>query len=254
MSGAHRRVELAGAYVLHHQPWRDTSRILEMFSRDHGRLTLFARGVRGPKSRSASLLQPFRMLLVSWSGGGEAGRLTQVEAPQGPALPAVLPGAALMSGWYLNELLIKLTVRNDPQPAVFDLYQETLGLLAAGGAVPPALRRFERRLLDLLGYGIDFTADARTGEALREDAYYHFHASLGCVEVSGEQGPGTLAGSSLLAIGMEDFRDLRTLDDARKVMRAALDHVLEGRELRTRAVALSLARSTGQLARGSISN
>ena len=67
MSGAHRRVELAGAYVLHHQPWRDTSRILEMFSRDHGRLTLFARGVRGPKSRSASLLQPFRMLLVSWS-------------------------------------------------------------------------------------------------------------------------------------------------------------------------------------------
>ena len=169
MSSSRRRVELAPLYVLHHRPWRDTSRMLEVFTREHGRLTLFARGVRGPKSRTASLLQPFRRLLGSWSGSGDAGQLTAVEAAPvaDPAGAAELPAAALLSAWYLNELLLKLTLRTDAQPAIFDLYDDALGLLRTGESVPPVLRMFERRLLELLGYGIEFGSEARTGAALQ---------------------------------------------------------------------------------------
>jgi DNA repair protein RecO (recombination protein O) len=254
--GSRRRIELAAAYVLHRRPWRDSSRILEVLSRDHGRITLFARGVRGAKSQSASILQPFHPLLLSWSGSGDAARLTQVERALDPSVDAPvgrsgLPASALMSAWYLNELLLALTVRNDPQPAVFDLYHHALAALAAGQAPAAALRRFERLLLDQLGYGMDFATDARSGEPVREGGYYHFHASMGFVEVAGGEHGNAVPGSSLLAMAAGDFAPARVLEDARRIMRTAIDHVLEGRELRTRAVAQSIARSAGPRSRGS---
>lgn len=238
-----RRVELAPLYVLHHRPWRDTSRMLEVFTREHGRLTLFARGVRGPRSRSAGLLQPFRLLLASWSGSGDTGQLTQVEAA---VAPPALPAAALMPAWYLNELLLKLTLRTDPQPQVFDLYHETLQVLAEGGG-ESALRRFERRMLELLGYGIEFARDARTGAALRDEAYYHFHSGLGFVEMSGVEAGGspavaTFSGKMLRAFG-DDELDETHLEDAKRLMRVALEEALEGRELRSRTVARAVQRS-----------
>ena len=246
MSAGRRRVELAPLYVLHHRPWRDTSRMLEVFTREHGRLTLFARGVRGPKSRTASLLQPFRRLLGSWSGSGDAGQLTAVEAApmaqQDGALE--LPAAALLSAWYLNELLLKLTLRTDAQPMIFDLYDEALGLLRTGEPVPPVLRMFERRLLELLGYGIEFGSEARTGAALQPEAYYHFHPGLGFVETRAAATDGVFAGRTLLAIAAEHWQESGVLEDARKIMRLALDGALEGRELRTRDVARAVSRRT----------
>jgi len=247
-----RRVELAPVFVLHHRPWRDTSRMLDILSRDHGRLTLFARGVRGPRSRTASLLQPFTPLLVSWTGAGDAAQLTHVEraltpsgtdAADGSAAGSAggLPAAALLSGWYLNELLLKLTLRVDPQPAVFDLYAQALGRLRAGTAPAPALRAFERDLLELLGYGLDLRREARGGAPLRADAYYHFHADLGFVETPAAA-DNAYAGRSLLALADDDLQEASVLDDARRLMRAALDHALEGRELRTRAVARAVTR------------
>src|SRR5215472_16060438 len=123
MSREHRRVQLAPGYILHHRPYRDTSRILEVLTRDHGRITLFARGVRGPKAKLASVLQPFQLLLLSWSGRGEAAQLTGAEsADHAPTMPAGL----LMASFYLNELLMKLTTRHDPLPALFDDYHATL--------------------------------------------------------------------------------------------------------------------------------
>ena len=238
-----RRVELAPVFVLHHRPWRDTSRMLDILSRDHGRLTLFARGVRGPRSRTASLLQPFTPLLASWTGSGDAAQLTHVEAAA--AGTAGLPAAALLSGWYLNELLLKLTLRVDPQPAVFDLYAQALGRLRAGAAPAPALRAFERDLLELLGYGLELRREARGGAPLRADAYYHFHADLGFVETAAGA-DNAYAGRSLLALADDDLQEALVLEDARRLMRAALDHALEGRELRTRAVARAVTRRTAR--------
>jgi len=251
-----RRVELTPAFVLHHRPWRDTSRMLDILSRDHGRLTLFARGVRGPRSRTASLLQPFTSLLVSWSGSGDAAQLTHVERAPAPSDPgagadaaAGLPAAALLSGWYLNELLLKLTLRVDPQPAVFDLYAQALGRLREGPTPAPALRAFERDLLELLGYGLELRREARGGAPLRGDAYYHFHADLGFVETPAGA-DNAYAGRSLLALADDDLQEASVLEDARRLMRAALDHALEGRELRTRAVARAVTRRTAGLRDG----
>src|SRR5579863_5216983 len=108
MTAHPRRVLLAPGYILHHQPYRDTSRTLEVLLRDHGRLTLFARGVRGPKPRFGGVLQPFEPLLLSFQLGREAGQLTGVES----AGAAPLPPGSLMAGFYLNELLLKLTTRH----------------------------------------------------------------------------------------------------------------------------------------------
>ena len=241
MGKGSRRIELAPLYVLHHRPWRDTSRMLDVFSRDHGRLMLFARGVRGPKSRTASLLQPFRLLLGSWSASGEAGQLTQVEAAVAGELLS-LPASTLLSAWYLNELVLKLTARNDPQPLVFDLYHATLDRLREGALVTAVLRQFERQLLDLLGSGVEFRYDAREGQALRADAYYHFHPDLGFVEVSGQAPAAAFSGRDLLAIADDEYADPAALETARQVLRVALDRALEGRELNTRAVARSVVR------------
>jgi DNA repair protein RecO (recombination protein O) len=120
MSRPAQRVQLARAYVLHQRPFRDTSLIVELYAREHGRMTVFARAARGPRSRFA-LLQPFRALLLSWSGRGEAPQLAAAENADAGQPRACLPGQLLMSAFYLNELLLTLTTRHDPHPELFDL-------------------------------------------------------------------------------------------------------------------------------------
>lgn len=233
-----RRTQLTPGYVLHHKPYRDTSRILEVFSRDFGRLTLFARGVRGPKPRFGSELQPFRFLLLSWSGRGEAPQLTGAEGA-GAAEP--LPAANLMAGFYLNELILKLTTRHDPHPAAFDLYHATLEALKHGASLEASLRVFEKRLLELLGYGLALSLDTHTGAGIDADSYYHFNPGRGLMPAA-RGAAGALLGRSVLALSAEQLDDERTLEDAKRLLQAALAHCLEGRELTTRAVARSIAR------------
>ena len=233
-----RRTQLTPGYVLHHKPYRDTSRILEVFSRDFGRLTLFARGVRGPKPRFGSELQPFRLLLLSWSGRGEAPQLTGAEGAA-PAEP--LPADHLMAGFYLNELVLKLTTRHDPHPGVFDLYHATLEALKHGASLEASLRVFEKRLLDQLGYGLALGADVQTGAGIDAHSYYHFNPGRGLTPVARDSG-GAVAGSSVLALAAEQLSDARVLEDAKRLLQAVLAQCLEGRELTTRAVARSIAR------------
>jgi len=228
------RTLLARAYILHTYPYRDTSRILEVFSREQGRVSVFARGVRGPKARLASLLQPFQALLISFSSRGDAAQLIGAEAEAG-ALARALPPAALLSGFYLNELLLKLTTRHDPNPGLFDGYQEALLALAAGGAQEPALRSFELRLLQEVGYGLDLTHTV-AGGAVVAQGYYHFRPAEGLSATTAEHS-AALRGSSLLRLAAGSLREAGELADARKVLSAALEHCLEGRPIVTRAVA-----------------
>jgi len=238
MSRDPRRIQLAPAYILHQKPYRDTSRILEVFARDYGRLTLFARGVRGAKAKLAPVLQPFRLLLLSWSGRGEAGQLTAAEcAPESAPLPA----ACLIACFYLNELLMKLTERHDPHAALFDAYAAALGALRGGAGLEPTLRIFEKRLLGEVGFGLDLTREADAGEPIRPDAHYQFHPARGLKRAS-PGARGALAGASLVALADEALSGAAALEDARALLGAAIAHCLEGRELATRAVARSLAR------------
>ena len=237
MTSHPRRVQLAAGYILHHYPYRDTSRILEVLTRDAGRLSLFARGVRGPKAKLAAELQPFRLLLLSWSGRGEAPQLTGAEsAPD----PRPLPPGALMAGFYLNELLLKLTHRHDPVPAVFDAYHTAVAALKANAPIEPTLRLFEKHLLELLGYGLALKFDARSGASIEADAYYHFRPEHGLVPANADTG-SALSGASLLALAREELTPGRVLEDARRLLQGALAQCLEGRELNTRAVARSIA-------------
>ena len=242
MSEHPRRVLLAPGYILHHRPYRDTSRILEVLARDHGRLTLFARGVRGPKPRFAGVLQPFELLLLSFQLGREAGQLTGAESAESVS---PLPSASFMPGFYLNELLLKLTTRHDPVPEVFADYRRALAGLRAGGRIEAVLRVFEKRLLEAVGYGLDLTSEARTGKAIEAEGFYRFRASHGLVP--GRKGDAdAVAGSSLLALAREELgEEGRALEDARRVMKAALAERLEGKELSTRKVALSVVSRRG---------
>ena len=238
MSRNVRRVTLTPGYILHHRPYRDTSRILEVITREHGRLAVFARGVRGPKAKLASILQPFQLLLLSWSGRGEAAQLTGAEsADHGPAIPAV----ALMASFYLNELLMKLTTRHDPLPTVFDDYHAALEGLRRGPPLEPALRVFEKRLLEALGYGLDLAVEAQSGTPIGADKYYHFRAAQGLFPtVAGAA--GAVSGHSVLSLAEERLESERELEDSRRLLQAALAQCLEGRELTTRTVAKAVVR------------
>lgn len=233
MSRNTRRITLACAYILHHRPYRDTSRILEVWTRDHGRLSLFARGVRGPRAKLASVLQPFQRLLLSWSGRGEAAQLTAAENAD-QDLP--LPSGALLPAFYLNELLLKLTTRHDPLAELFDAYTTTLGRLRAGEPTEPALRIFEKRLLEALGYGLDLGSEANSGKRIEPEQYYHYRPAQGLFPTVAEAA-GALSGRSLLGLADEQLLAERALADSRRLLQAALAECLEGRELTTRSVA-----------------
>jgi DNA repair protein RecO (recombination protein O) len=242
MSRSLQRIELTPGYVLHHRPWRDTSRILEILTREHGRLTLFARGVRGANARLSPVLQPFQLLLLSWSGRGEAPTLTGAERAE---RSAALPSGCLLAAFYLNELLLRLTTRHDPQPQLFDGYHGTLARLRAGAPLEPCLRVFEKRLLEVLGYGLDLATEAHTGKRIEPDGYYDFRPGQGLVPARAG-GAGALCGRSLLQLAAESVSGARGLEDARRVLQAALAECLEGRPLATRAVAKSMKRRAAQ--------
>ncbi|MBV8876713.1 MAG: DNA repair protein RecO [Gammaproteobacteria bacterium] len=239
MSVRSRRVALTPGYLLHHRPWRDTSRILEVLTREHGRLTLFARGVRGPHAKLAAVLQPFQPLLLSWSGRGEAAQLTGAERA---AALAPLAQERLLAGFYLNELLLKLTTRHDALPELFDHYHATLEELRRGtAALAAALRVFEKRLLEILGYGIDLATEARSGSPIRPDAYYEFHPGVGLLPARAGDA-GSVCGHSVLSLAHERLQSARELEDARRLLQAALGACLEGRPLATSLVARAMKR------------
>jgi DNA repair protein RecO (recombination protein O) len=238
------RSHLQPAYVLHHRPYRDTSQILELFTRDHGRVTVFARGSRSARKSVSmiSTLQPFNRLLVSWTGKGEAGQLSGAEF-DGSLLP--LPPDRLVSGFYLNELLLKLFAKHDSHPEVFGLYAETIESLKQAGDGLAPLRRFEKRLLEFLGYGLSLDRDALSGQPLDPGASYHYRIEQGAVRAHGvAEGVLVFSGAVLIALSQEDFSDPRSASDARKLLRAALDRVLDGRELKSRQVMMELRRAT----------
>ncbi len=232
-----RRVLLAPGYVLHQYAYRDTSRIVEVFTCEHGRLTLFARGANSPKSALRGVLRPFQRLLVSWSGKSEACQLVAAEI-DGPL--TTLAKQRLMSGFYLNELLMKLTERGDPHPDIFFSYASCVQALSFGEVEEPTLRRFEKHLLNDLGYGLEL-AQTDQGVPVQPEGYYRFALESGpqaCVA----EAPGAVYGQSLADLQAEHFADARSLRDAKRVLRAALDACLDGRPLKSREVMRALRR------------
>lgn len=238
-----RKVLLQPAYVLHHRPYRDTSRILELFTRDYGRVSLFARGARSARKAGTaltSILQPFNRLLISWSGRGEAGQLTAAEFD---GSVSSLPPDRLVSGFYLNELLLKLFARHDSHPDVFSLYGATLQALKVDAEGVRPLRVFEKRLLDALGYGLALEREVGIDRPLEQRYAYRYRFDQGATRIEGvAEGVDIFSGRTLLAVAREDFADPAVCAEARTLLRAALDRCLDGKELHSREVMLALRR------------
>jgi DNA repair protein RecO (recombination protein O) len=182
-------------------------------------------------------LQPFNRVLVSWSGRGEAGQLTGAEF-DGAMQP--LPPDRLVHGFYLNELLLKLFARHDSHPDVFALYSQTLDQLKREDPVRP-LRLFEKRLLDALGYGLALERDVHDDLPIEPTASYHYRLEQGPVRVHAVmENTIVYSGATLLSLAREELSDAAVCADARRLLRAALDRCLDGRELRSRQVMLAL--------------
>lgn len=232
-----RRIENEPGYVLHARPWRETSLILEAFTRAHGRVGLIARGARRPRSRLRGQLVPFLPLLLSWTGRGELPTLTGAD-PEGPSRP--LRGRALFSGFYLNELLLKLLPRNDAHGKLFGDYRDALAGLGAGGTAEPVLRVFEKRLLDALGYGPTLDREADTGAPISPHRRYRYLLQHGPVDEPGagaSAGEGVaVSGRTLLALARGRLGDGQEWErqEARTLMRAILAPHLGPRPLGSR--------------------
>jgi len=223
------RLEQQPAYVLHARPYRETSLLLECLTREQGRLGVVARGVRGERARlRRAQLEPFQPLAVDLLLRGELATLTAVETV---GAPTRLPGDAGLAGLYLNELVVRLTGRQDPYPRLFDAYARTLARLAAGELLAWSLRRFERDLLEAIGYGLQLQHDADSGEPLEAAARYRYHVEHGAVRCAANT-PHALRGSDLLALGHDSMPDAHGLKTLRDLMREVIRFHLGGSELR----------------------
>ena len=232
------KASLEAAYVLHSRAYRDNSLLIDIFSREHGRLGAVARGAKQPKSKFNGLLQPFGLLLLSWSGRGELATLTDAESGQA-ALN--LKGRSLMSGFYVNELMTRLLQRHDPHQQLFDVYHETLSMLASGEHEEPVLRRFEYWLLQETGYGLILDHDIETGEVIQPEAQYCYHIERGPVRLIGSAAKAAgivVDGATLLALQAESLEEPQHLKQAKQLMRAVIAHQLGDKPLRSRELAM----------------
>lgn len=223
------RVLAEPAFVLHARPWRETSSIVELLTRGHGRVGVVARGLNTPRKQPLrAALQPLQWLRVDYLQRGELARLVAAEAVD--VAPA-LAGERLMAALYVNELLLRLTPRNDPAPALFDLYARVRGELAGAASLAWSLRRFERDLLDALGVGLpwDSTAD---GEACDPEGRYRLDAEAGPVTAA-LRVADSVGGEALLALAADRQPSPTALAELRRALRLVLQSHLGGTPLRS---------------------
>ncbi len=244
---ASKRIADEPAYVLHRYDWSETSLILEVFTRHHGRVALVAKGAKRPTSSFRPVLLPLQPLSLAFGGDGDIRTLKSAEWVGGHVMPT---GEALLSGYYLNELLMRLTARDDPHSALFDAYAAAVRLLASGDpdALQWALRGFELLMLREMGLlpalnlqtltlkplsptesyallpeaGLQWVSDVR--QALRGDQWLALHAAL--------------ASPSPLATLLRECADL--LVQLQRPLRLLLNYHCGVGALRTRQMMLDL--------------
>jgi DNA repair protein RecO (recombination protein O) len=228
------RHEAEPGFVLHSYPFRETSLIVEAFTRNFGRVGLVARGARRPKSSLRGLLLAFQPLLLSWSGKAELRTLTRAEW-QGGQPP--LPGLALICGFYVNELLLRLLPRDDPHERLYDYYCSSLAALSRGRELPAVLRRFELRLLAELGYALLLDREADGGPQVEPGRAYAYVPERGPVPLAASGGGEStveLRGKTLLDMARDDYSDPATQAQSKALMRLVINHHLGGAALHTR--------------------
>jgi DNA repair protein RecO (recombination protein O) len=243
------RINSEPGFVLHTYPFKETSVVAEVFTRGHGRVALIARGARRPASALRGLMQPFSPLLLSWFGKSELKTLHAAEWLGGLRAPQ---GRALMCGFYLNELLLRLLARGDAHEALYDRYLDTLEQLADEACSTDyertanferILRRFEKNLLSEIGYGATFDVEADSGAPVQSQLGYVFQPERGALQAGGQQGC-PVSGQTLIDLASDRFERPATLVEAKALMRTLINHTLGAKPLYTRQLLRELTELT----------
>lgn len=228
------RVSLQPSYVLHRWRFRDAGLLVDFFTRDHGRVRAVARGARRGGPRRRPPLQPFQPALVSFAGRGEVRTVSGVESDRPPVL---LRGERLFSGLYLNELLARLLHARQEHRALYREYQDALRALERADAVEPALRRFELRLLEELGYAVNLAEESGSRRPIDARRRYRFDPETGLARCgAGDDGESAFPGRHLIALRESRPLDAAAARSAKRLLRIALSAHLGGRPLASRAL------------------
>ena len=221
------------AFILHSYPYRETSLLVEVFARAFGRVSMVARAARSARSPLRGVLLAFQPLGLSWFGKGEVRTLARAEWIGGHAR---LRGEALMCGFYLNELLLRLLPREDPHDALFARYQDALRQLASRADSAPVLRSFERALLKELGYAMTLDRDSANASAIDPAKNYRYDPERGPIEAASPASESVVSGRTLLDIARDDYTDPVTQQQAKVLMRTLLNHRLDYQPLKSRRI------------------
>ncbi|MGQ0596555.1 DNA repair protein RecO [Aquabacterium sp.] len=243
------------AYVLHSHDWSESSLILDLFTREHGRVVAVAKGAKRPYSQLRPVLMPFQRLSlvfgVKRSEDAEVWLLRQAEWAGGPAWPG---GGALLPGFYLNELLMRLMVRHDPHPALFDAYAQTLLAMGDPALLQAALRAFELTLLRHLGHLPQLSVQTIDNRAVVAGKPYELHPDLGVREALwlGEPGAGPVVLDGQVLMSIEHALSLSdgiptlmaacmpALSELKALLRTLIHYHLGSQTLRTRQLMMEL--------------
>jgi DNA repair protein RecO (recombination protein O) len=241
VAGPHsHRQDNQSVYVLHTYPFKETSLVVELFAHGFGRVATTAKGARRPRSAMRGMLQSFQPLIATWSGKLELKTLHSLEWGGGLLL---LKGDALMCGFYMNELLLRLLPREDPHESLFEYYSATLRTLAISENLATTLRRFELKLLQELGYAIPLQHDV-SGATILEATNYNYVAEHGPTRINGAQSRNNngvqLLGKTMIDMFSDDYSNTQTQLQSKQLMRYLLAHYLGDKPLHTRQLLIDL--------------
>jgi len=239
MVTASMKVDHQAAFLLHSVPYRETSLVVDLFTRDYGRVAAVAKGARRPHSSLRGVLLQFQPLAAGWTGRHELRTLTAAHWVGGMASPQ---GDALLCAFYLNELLMKLLPREDPHPGLYEGYVQALLDLGEGAPLDDTLRRFEWVLLRETGYAPDLSCDM-ADEPIDSERFYRWRPSAGFVAADPAALGGTaglVSGETLQSLAAGNFESARARTQAKYLTRAILAHHLDGATLNTRQILIDL--------------
>lgn len=223
-------------YVLHTYPFKETSLVVELFSQQFGRIAAVAKGARRPHSAMRGMLQSFQILDGAWSGKNELKTLHSLDWSAGLTL---LKGEALMCGFYMNELLLRLLPREDAHENLFSYYNATLNTLAESQNLGITLRRFELKLLQEMGYAVPLLIDENEAEIVVDKAY-RYEAEYGACDLNATKNGVPLSGKTMLDMARDDYSDMQTQSQSKQLMRYLLAYYLGDKPLHTRQLLIDL--------------
>ncbi|PHS71997.1 MAG: DNA repair protein RecO [Cycloclasticus sp.] len=225
------RVNQQAGFILKSQPFKETSLIHQVFTRDYGVISIISKGSRAKNSKHGSLLQPFRLLLFSWVGKSDLKTLTSVEEGSNTAQ---LKGRSLYCGFYVNELILNLLHKHDAHTALFEMFKKTFFQLSKDEHLEANLRQFEKVLFDQIGYGLMLEQEIETRVNIQPDKYYIYRVGYGAVVTNDIHHTDAILGSTLINLRRNQLHDKNELNQAKRLMRKLIDAQLDGKILKSR--------------------